>query len=274
MAMRPRQTKKARYSPHPGLRMEAKGLAKLRADSGRTFDQWVAIATKSGLRAQRELRTWLSAEHGLASRNAWWIADAALLGHKPGYEEPEALVDALYSGPRAKKRELHERLIDEFIALGDDIIVTACKTMVPVYRQFVFAELRPVSAGVEVRLSQGASKIGKRLQAVKRGGSDRVTCGVVIQHEDEIDAELRTWIAHAYAAGAKRVERSTDVDMPTEFAAAMKKSKVALKTWAECTPAMQRDMIEWVTGAKQAATRTKRLAIAIAKLTEGKRRVY
>jgi uncharacterized protein YdeI (YjbR/CyaY-like superfamily) len=37
---------------------------------------------------------------------------------------------------------------------------------------------------------------------------------------------------------------------------------------------MQRDMIVWITSAKQAETRSRRVGIVIAKLAEGKRRVY
>ena len=37
---------------------------------------------------------------------------------------------------------------------------------------------------------------------------------------------------------------------------------------------MQRDMVHWISDAKQEATRDKRTATAIQKLAEGKRRVY
>ena len=255
--------------------MESKARDKLEAETGKSFEKWVEIARKAKVGTSTALKDRLVADHGLGSRVAWWIAQTAIDGGAEQYEDPEALVDALYSGSRADKRALHESLIDEFLALGPDVLVTACKTMIPVYRKFVFAELKPVSAGIEMHLSLGAAPTGKRLtKSPGRMADDRLTHAVVVGHADEIDAELRDWLRSAYEAGDKKAERSTSFEVPPAFAAALKKSKAAAKTWGECTPAMQRDMVHWISDAKQEATRDKRTATAIQKLAEGKRRVY
>jgi hypothetical protein len=270
-----KQQKRPRYSPHPGLGMEARALERLQTKTGKSFAQWTAIARRARIDAPKELQRWLCAEHGHGSRDAWWIASAALAPDEPDYGEPEALVDELYSGARAGKRALHERLVDEFLALGDDVLVTACKTMVPIYRKFVFADLRPVAGGIAVAMALGDARTGARLKAAAgRAAGDRITRAVVVGHEDEIDDELRGWLAQAYAAGAKAARRSTEFEVPRAFTAALRKSAAAAKTWKTCTPAMQRDMVAWVTEAKQSATRAKRLATAIGKLAAGNRRVY
>lgn len=250
-------------------------MAKLEADTGKSFAQWVKLAGRTGLDKVTDLQRWVVDTHGLGSRNAWWVAQTALAGSSAAYDDPEILVDALYSKGRAPLRPLHEALVDEFLGLGDDVLVTACKTMVPVYRKFVFAELRPARAGVEVHLALGDVPAGTRLRASsKRGGDERLTRAVVVEHADDIDRELRSWFASAYAAGAKRVERSTAFEVPPDFATALRKDRAAAATWAACTTAMQRDMLAWIAAAKQEATRGKRLAAAIGKLHEGKRRVY
>jgi hypothetical protein len=274
MAASRKRPERPRYSPHPLLDMEARALARLEAATGKSFAQWTAIARRARIGTLAELQEWLCATHGHGWRDSGWIASAALSPDQPDYGEPEALVDALYSGARAGKRALHERLVDELLALGDDVIVSACKTMVPVYRKFVFAELRPVAGGVAVGLALGDAGTGKRLKATGRAAGDRITRTVVVAHEDEIDGELRRWLAAAYATGAKVARRSTEFEIPRAFRAALRASAAAATTWETCTPAMQRDMVAWVTEAKQAATRAKRLAIAIGKLQAGKRRVY
>lgn len=263
-----------RYSPHPALGMEAAARAKLATDTGKTFSQWVALARRRRIGKLAELRESLRAD-GLAPRVSWWIAQAALSAGEPDYDEPAALVDALYSGPRAALRALHERLVDAFLALGDDVLVTACKTMVPVYRKFVFGELRPSVRGVQVTLALGDDVRDRRLRKpTGRADDDRLTHAVVVTHEDAIDEVLRGWLARAYANGGKRASRPTEVEVPPEFAAALRRSKAAAATWETCTPAMRRDMLAWITSAKQQSTRDKRLGTALDKLASGQRRVY
>jgi hypothetical protein len=255
--------------------METKARAKLEAETGATFEQWVARARRAKIGDARAMQEWLKSEHGHGSRVAGWIASAALAEDEPDYGNPEELVDALYSGTRAALRPVHEALVDELLGLGTDVLVTACKTMVPAYRKFVFAELRPTRAGVGVRLALGDARTGARLRAAKASSpDDRMTREVVVASSDEIDAELRAWLTSAYAAGAKKAERKAAAAVPKELAAALERSKSAAATWAECTPAMRRDMVAWITGARQAATREKRLATAVEKLESGRRRIY
>lgn len=264
-----------RYSPHPGLGMEAKAMQRLHAETGKTFARWTAIARRAQLGKAADLQAWLRDEHGLGSRVAGWIAAVALAPEQLDHGDPEILVDALYSGPRARWRALHERLVDELLALGDDVIVTACKTMVPAYRRFVFADLRPVAGGVALHLALGQAKTGRRLrESAVRAGDDRLTRVVVVEDADQIDDQLRSWLVEAYVAGAKRATRSLAYEVPREFSAALRRSAAATATWKTCTPAMQRDLVTWITGAKQEATRAKRLATAIGKLAAGERRVY
>ena len=52
----------------------------------------------------------------------------------------------------------------------------------------------------------------------------------------------------------------------------LKKNKEAAKHWKAFTPAKKREYIEWVTGAKQEATRDKRLKQAVEWISEGKPR--
>lgn len=254
--------------------MEEKAKAKLKANTGRTLEQWVALARKAKIAKEAALRAWLADEHGIKSRIGYWIASMALAEEQLDYGDPESLVDALYSGERAALRALHERLVDEFLGLGDDVLVTSCKTMVPVYRKFVFAELKPARGGVEVQLALGATPAGKRLRKAKRMADDRITHAVLVDHEDAIDAELRNWLAAAYDAGAKRVERSADFEVPMELAAGLKRSKTAAKTWSECTPAMQRAFVTWISDARQEETRKKRVATSLERLAAGKKKTY
>lgn len=59
---------------------------------------------------------------------------------------------------------------------------------------------------------------------------------------------------------------------PADLSAALKAKAKAKAFWATLSPSAKRDYIEWITEAKQPATRAKRLAETVQWLGEGKRR--
>lgn len=263
-----------RYQPHPMLDLERRSRKDLEASTGRTWAAWVALARRRGPKARKALKAWLVKKHRLAPMQAAWMAWEATSAEPPDYGEPEPLVDALYSGQKAALRPLHEALVAECARLGDDVVVTACKTMVPVYRKHVFAELRPGAGVVVLRLALGDAPAGGRLKSGAAMPGDRLTHVVSVGAAGEIDAQLHGWLKTAYALGSKAIARKAAAAAPPELARALKGSKPAAATWECMTPAMRRDMIEWITSAKQDATRAKRLARVLAALAAGKRRVY
>jgi uncharacterized protein YdeI (YjbR/CyaY-like superfamily) len=58
--------------------------------------------------------------------------------------------------------------------------------------------------------------------------------------------------------------------VPAYFRAALKKNKQAQTTFDNFSPSQQREYVEWITEAKQEATRERRLATALQWLAEGK----
>jgi hypothetical protein len=267
--------KKSKYMPHPGLAKEAADKEKLRAETGRTFDQWVDLARKKGFKEQAKLRTWLREEHGLGSMVSWWLASSAVATAEEDYSNPEAFVDALYSGPKAAWRPLHEKAVDAAIACGDDVVPTSCKTMVPIYRKHVFMELKPVADGVDVHLALGGKPKDKRFEAgVNRMPGDRLTHRIVLKSEKDLDKGFADAVRAAYENGLGKMKRAESAKTPADLAKALKGSAKATATWATCTPAMQRDFILWIESAKQAETRGRRLERTMASLEAGKKKAY
>ena len=76
-------------------------------------------------------------------------------------------------------------------------------------------------------------------------------------------------------AGIKKPEHlkppKPPVKVPADFSAALRKNGKAKKTFDRFSPSARREYVEWVTGAKRAETRRKRLATSIKWLGEGKR---
>lgn len=63
-----------------------------------------------------------------------------------------------------------------------------------------------------------------------------------------------------------------EIPMPDDFAAALAASPGAEANLAGFAPGQRREYLEWITGAKQAATRERRIAQAVEWLAEGKKR--
>ena len=62
------------------------------------------------------------------------------------------------------------------------------------------------------------------------------------------------------------------IEMPDDFAAALKKNKKAGAAFAAFSPSHRREYLEWITEAKQEATRERRIATALEWLAAGKSR--
>jgi hypothetical protein len=69
------------------------------------------------------------------------------------------------------------------------------------------------------------------------------------------------------------VAEEPDPDVPPDFRAALDANGEAQATWDATTTLARLDWIHWITSAKQAATRAKRVAEACDKLAAGNRRV-
>ena len=91
----------------------------------------------------------------------------------------------------------------------------------------------------------------------------------------ELDALIKEAAALAATAPAPRKTKHEPKPAPTlhpEFAAALSQAPAAKATLDSFPPGAQLDYFEWISEAKQEATRAKRIATAIEWLSEGKRR--
>src|SRR5947199_9829248 len=139
------------YSPHPSIQYARNVLAALEKKTGRTYEAWIEVAKKSGLKTEEERRAWLKDEHGLGTNTAWWIAEMSVGKGRDAIDEDLYLakapqyVEEMYAGPKAALRPIHDALIELGRSLGSDVKVCPCQTIVPLYRNHVFAEIKPAT---------------------------------------------------------------------------------------------------------------------------------
>jgi hypothetical protein len=194
------------YGVHPGIAMVVKWLAELKDKTGRDLEEWLALIKKEGPQDEKACRAWLKDKHGLGTNSAWWLAERAA-GKGADDANPAAYlraapgrVDALYSGGKVGLRPLHDQLVAVAATLGDDVRVCPCETIVPLYRNHVFAQIKPTTrTRIDLGLALGAMTPTGRL--IDTGGAakkDRITHRIPITCPADIDAEVRRWLQAAY----------------------------------------------------------------------------
>ena len=93
--------------------------------------------------------------------------------------------------------------------------------------------------------------------------------------DEELDALIRTGVELARSAPAPRKTKHEPKPVPTvhpDFAKALAANAKAKAVLDGFPPSAQRDYLEWISEARQEATRAKRIATAIEWLSQGKRR--
>ena len=116
-------------------------IANFPARTGRPLDDWVRLARGSGLTKHGQIVSMLKAEHGMTHGFANFVANRALAPDDAPSEDD--LVDAMYSGPKASLRPLHDAAVATALAIGTDIELAPKKAYVSLRRSKQFASVGP-----------------------------------------------------------------------------------------------------------------------------------
>jgi hypothetical protein len=195
------------YGVHPSVAMVQKWLAELKEETGRSMEEWLALVKKEGPKDEKSRREWLKNKHKLGTNKASWIAERA---EGKGWEDtPEAYLKAAvqyveeqYRGPKEKLRPIFDELLALGKSIGSDVKACPCRTIVPLYREHVFAQIKPTTNSridLGFALTHYKGKLPKRI--IDTGGlakKDRITHRIEITAADQIDGEVKKWLKTAY----------------------------------------------------------------------------
>lgn len=200
----------APYDLHPSVAYVQAVLANFQAKTGRPLEAWVDLVKAKAPADPKARQGWLK-DQGLGTNQAHFVLQRA--GAAPGHafdDTPEGYlaaapryVDGQYSGKKAALRPLFERLASLARSLGSDVKVCPCETIVPFYRNHVFAEVKPFASRLDLGLALGdpatVSDPSGRLKDT--GGfqkKDRITHKLELTSEADLDLAL-PWLKRAYA---------------------------------------------------------------------------
>lgn len=200
------QKKKSIYGVHPGVLMTQEWIAELKQKTGRSLAEWLTFIKKSGPKGEQARYEWLKKDHGLGTNSAGWLAGRA---DGKGTEDAdpdeylkaaEGYVEAMFSGAKEGLRPIYSALLKLNLKIGKDVKACPCQTIVPLYRNHVFAQIKPTTrTRIGFGFALGDTKAKGRL--IDTGGfakKDRITHRIELTSLKDIDHEVKHWLKVAY----------------------------------------------------------------------------
>jgi hypothetical protein len=128
---------KALYGVHPGVATAQKWISELPEKTGRSLEEWIALAKREGPKEEKARREWLKTKHKIVTNSAWWISER-VDGKGAEADSPEEYlktavlyVEDQYAGAKEKLRSVYLELLRLGKSMGEDVKACPCKTMVP-----------------------------------------------------------------------------------------------------------------------------------------------
>jgi hypothetical protein len=192
------------YSLHPAYEYQANVVAALEKRRGRSLEEWCRLVNEQGPAEESERRAWLKSAHGLGTTVAWIVSERAAGKGVPEQYDPETYVAAMFSGTRSGLRPIYDSLLELGRALGPDVRVCPCQTIVQFYRRHAIAEVKP-STRTRIDLGLALADLPLSGRLLDTGGlekKNRITRRLPIASRAEIDDEVRHWFRVAYELDA------------------------------------------------------------------------
>lgn len=198
------------YSVHPGVKMIQDWVRALPTKTGKSLEEWVELLKQTGPQEEKKRKAWLKETYNLGTNAAWWIVDYAE-GKSPWEGDPESYliaaetyVENMFSGSRNGLRPLYNKILDAALNMAPDIKICPCKTIVPLYRNHVFAQIKPTTkTRIDLGFALQETPFTERL--IDTGGrakKNRITHCIAITQLSDIDAEVLHWLKAAYQLDA------------------------------------------------------------------------
>lgn len=195
-----------KYDIHPGVEMIQKWVAELPAKTGRTLQQWADLVNGLESKVRKERIAYLKEKHGLGTNSATHIVEYATNSQTwdgdPAIYLQQAVkyFDGMFTGEKAKLRPIAEKVLTAARKLGKDIKICPCKTIVPIYRNRVFAQVKPAT---KTRLELGLVLQNIPFQGLlkknpRANEKDRLKHIIPLETPADVTEEVLRWLKTAY----------------------------------------------------------------------------
>ena len=176
-------------------------LKNIQAKTGKTLDELAAMMQRSGLSKHGEIRDMFHRELGLGQGDANALTHAILQSDGTRAAQAkglsgDAVLDEMYTGPKASLRPIHERLMAEISKFGDFETLPK-KGYVSLRRKKQFAMLGPAT-NTRFELGINAKGLQADPRLLEQPLGSMCNYKVKLTDTDEVDSPLIGWIKRAY----------------------------------------------------------------------------
>ncbi len=169
--------------------------ASLQRDTGKTLDEWVAIARTCPETKPRARADWLREHHGLGVNRAAQILSAAFPSGD-SWDDPDKLRAMLWTDPASTA--IFEAVEKAATALPD-VIIGQRKAFTAFSREFQFASVKPMKGGKVLLGLAVAPDADPRLEAPKNEGwSERLKSKLLLDSPAQVDASVAALLRQAW----------------------------------------------------------------------------
>ena len=177
----------------------AKMEANIAEKTGRSVDDWTALAHAAGLAKHGEIVKFLKSEHGFTHGYANLVAHRTLHSSADQHDDTD-LVAAQYAGPKAGLMPIYDKVMATVESFGEGFEAAPKKAYVSLRHKKQFALVQPstrtrVDLGINLKGKEPAGRL-ESSGSFNAMVSHRVRLGSVA----DVDAEITAWLREAYDA--------------------------------------------------------------------------
>lgn len=175
-------------------------IANLKDKTGKSLEQWIAIAKESGAAKHGEIVKMLKTDHGMTHGFANLVAHKTLKSDAGSIAETTDLVAAQYAGDKAGLKPIYDALIKAAKSCGA-VEIAPKKAYVSLRRSKQFAIIQP---STKTRVDLGLNMKGEPAKGrLEKSGSfnSMVSHRVRLEKSTAVDKDVKAWIKKAWSEG-------------------------------------------------------------------------
>ena len=174
-------------------------IANMKDKTGKTLEQWMAIASRSEAAKHGELVKMLKSDHGLTHGFASLVAHKTLQSDAGSVADSADLIAAQYSGAKAELKPIYDAIIVAVKKCGE-VEISPKKSYVSLRRSKQFAIVQPsTKTRVDLGLNLKGESAAGRLEE-SGSFSSMVSHRVRLEGPADVDKDVRAWLKKAWTA--------------------------------------------------------------------------
>jgi hypothetical protein len=168
----------------------------LERETGKSLDDWIAIAKTCPEAKPRARLSWFKAHHGLGQNRASYVLSVAFPSERPTWDNPDKARAALWTD-LASLAIL--QAVEAAIADFDGLVVGQRKTYSAWSREFQFAAAKPVKGGTAMLgLAVPPDASPRLLEPKNESWSERLKAKLPLRSPADVDGEVRALLKAAF----------------------------------------------------------------------------